>query len=73
MIRFLRLFRDRHRTAVFPQSSATPQQLLAFAVFAVGFAARPIGSVVLGIVGDRIGRCALLTLFIDQGSCWQTR
>ena len=48
----------------FPQSSATAQQLLAFAVFAVGFAARPIGSVVLGIVGDRIGRCALLTLSI---------
>jgi len=48
----------------FPQSSSTAQQLLAFAVFAIGFAARPIGSVALGIVGDRIGRRALLTVSI---------
>ena len=42
----------------------TAQQLLAFAVFAIGFFARPIGSLVLGMVGDRIGRRALLTLSI---------
>ncbi len=48
----------------FPQSSAGAQQLLAFAVFALGFCARPIGSLVLGRVGDRIGRRALLTLSI---------
>jgi MFS transporter, MHS family, proline/betaine transporter len=48
----------------FPQSSASAQQLLAFAVFAVGFFARPIGSLVLGMIGDRIGRRALLTLSI---------
>ena len=48
----------------FPQSSASAQQLLAFAVFAVGFFARPIGSLALGMVGDRIGRRALLTLSI---------
>ena len=48
----------------FPQSSATAQQLLAFAVFALGFCARPVGSLVLGLVGDRIGRRALLTLSI---------
>jgi MHS family proline/betaine transporter-like MFS transporter len=48
----------------FPQSSAGAQQLLAFAVFALGFGARPVGSVVLGRVGDRIGRRALLTLSI---------
>lgn len=48
----------------FPQSSATAQQLLAFAVFALGFFARPVGSLVLGTVGDRIGRKALLTLSI---------
>jgi MFS transporter, MHS family, proline/betaine transporter len=51
-------------TQFFPQSSATAQQLLAFAVFALGFAARPIGSVVLGLVGDRLGRRALLTVSI---------
>ena len=48
----------------FPQSSPTAQQLLAFAVFALGFCARPIGSLVLGVIGDRIGRRALLTLSI---------
>ncbi|HEX7485440.1 MAG TPA: MFS transporter [Vicinamibacterales bacterium] len=48
----------------FPQSSHTAQQLLAFAVFALGFVARPFGSLVLGQVGDRIGRRALLTLSI---------
>ncbi len=48
----------------FPQSSHTAQQLLAFAVFALGFVARPVGSIVLGRVGDRIGRRALLTLSI---------
>ncbi len=48
----------------FPQSSPTAQQLLAFAVFALGFGARPVGSLVLGAVGDRIGRRALLTLSI---------
>jgi MHS family proline/betaine transporter-like MFS transporter len=48
----------------FPQSSEAAQRLLAFAVFALGFGARPIGSLVLGVVGDRIGRRALLTLSI---------
>jgi MHS family proline/betaine transporter-like MFS transporter len=48
----------------FPQSSPTAQQLLAFAIFALGFFARPLGSLALGLVGDRIGRRALLTLSI---------
>jgi MHS family proline/betaine transporter-like MFS transporter len=48
----------------FPQSDPTAQHLLAFAVFAVGFGARPIGALVLGRVGDRIGRRALLMLSI---------
>src|SRR5712692_3462960 len=48
----------------FPQSSAGAQQLLAYAVFAIGFFARPIGGLVLGVIGDRIGRRALLTLSI---------
>ncbi len=48
----------------FPQSSHAAQQLLAFAVFALGFFARPVGALVLGMVGDRIGRRALLTLSI---------
>ncbi|HEX2689385.1 MAG TPA: MFS transporter [Kofleriaceae bacterium] len=48
----------------FPDSSASAQKLKAFAVFAIGFGGRPIGSIVLGRVGDRIGRRALLTLSI---------
>jgi MHS family proline/betaine transporter-like MFS transporter len=48
----------------FPNNDATAQQLLAFAVFALGFCARPIGSLVLGRVGDHIGRRALLTVSI---------
>jgi MFS transporter, MHS family, proline/betaine transporter len=48
----------------FPQSSPSAQHLLTFAVFAVGFGARPIGGLVLGRVGDRIGRRALLMVSI---------
>lgn len=48
----------------FPQSSHAAQQLSTFGVFALGFFARPLGSLVLGAVGDRIGRRALLTLSI---------
>src|SRR4026208_1744968 len=49
-------------TQFFPQSSPQAQLLLAFAVFAVGFASRPIGGLLLGRVGDRIGRRTLLIL-----------
>ena len=48
----------------FPQSEPAARQLLSLAVFALGFLARPVGSIVLGMVGDRIGRRALLTLSI---------
>ncbi|MBX3162773.1 MAG: MFS transporter [Deltaproteobacteria bacterium] len=40
------------------------RELIALAVFFIGFAARPIGGLVLGVVGDRIGRRALMTLSI---------
>jgi MHS family proline/betaine transporter-like MFS transporter len=53
----------------FPQSSPSAQLLLSFAVFAIGFGARPIGSLVLGMVGDRIGRRALLILSIALMGC----
>lgn len=48
----------------FPKSDPAVQTFLTFATFALGFFARPIGSLVLGRVGDRIGRRALLTLSI---------
>ena len=44
----------------FPSSSPLAGTLQAFAVFAVGFVARPIGAAVFGHYGDRIGRKATL-------------
>jgi MFS transporter, MHS family, proline/betaine transporter len=48
----------------FPGDDPAAEQIKAFAVFAVGFFARPAGSLILGAVGDRFGRRALLTLSI---------
>jgi MFS transporter, MHS family, proline/betaine transporter len=48
----------------FPDSSPGAQRLKAFAIFAIGFFGRPIGGLILGRFGDRIGRRALLTLSI---------
>ena len=44
----------------FPKSDPLTGTLEAFAVFAVGFAARPIGAAIFGHYGDRIGRKAML-------------
>lgn len=41
-------------------SSSVGATLASFATFAVGFAARPIGGIVLGHLGDRIGRKSVL-------------
>jgi MFS family permease len=40
----------------FPVGNETAATLLAFGTFAVGFVARPIGGVLFGHVGDRLGR-----------------
>jgi MFS family permease len=44
----------------FPGSSAYAGRLEAFATYAVGFAARPVGAALFGHWGDRIGRKATL-------------
>lgn len=44
----------------FPQEDPAAQHLLAFAVFALGFFTRPVGGLVLGAFGDRVGRKPLL-------------
>lgn len=44
----------------FPSSDPLTSTLQAFAVFAVGFIARPVGAAIFGHYGDRIGRKAAL-------------
>jgi metabolite-proton symporter len=46
----------------FPKSDPLTGTMLAFATYALGFAARPLGGLVFGHFGDRIGRKQLLML-----------
>src|SRR5262245_52961470 len=45
----------------FPSEDATSSLIAAFGVFAAGFLMRPLGGVVFGHLGDRVGRKAALT------------
>jgi hypothetical protein len=54
----------------FPVKSAAAQTLLAFMSFGIAFIARPIGAVVFGHFGDRVGRKAtLVASLLLMGSC----
>jgi MFS transporter, MHS family, shikimate and dehydroshikimate transport protein len=46
----------------FPEAEPSSGTLLALATYGVGFAARPLGGIVFGHFGDRIGRKAMLVL-----------
>src|SRR6478736_6453425 len=46
----------------FPESNPLVGTLQAFGVYAVGFAARPIGAAIFGHYGDRIGRKSTLVV-----------
>jgi metabolite-proton symporter len=46
----------------FPNAEPLIGTLLAFSTYAVGFAARPLGGIVFGHFGDRIGRKSMLVL-----------
>ena len=46
----------------FPSVSPTIGTLAAFATFGVGFAARPVGGIVIGHIGDRVGRKSMLVI-----------
>jgi MHS family shikimate/dehydroshikimate transporter-like MFS transporter len=48
----------------FPSSDPVVSTLAAFSVFAVGYIARPLGGIVFGHYGDRIGRRSMLVLSI---------
>ena len=48
----------------FPQGNPTLALLQTFAVFAVSFALRPLGGIVFGILGDRIGRKRVLSITV---------
>ncbi|UNS97683.1 MHS family MFS transporter [Streptomyces tubbatahanensis] len=49
-------------TLFFPDSDPLVGTLLSFLTYAVGFAARPVGALVFGHYGDRIGRKKLLVI-----------
>jgi MFS family permease len=40
----------------FPSTDPVVGTLLAFATFAIGFVARPVGGLIFGHIGDRVGR-----------------
>lgn len=46
----------------FPQDDPAVASLLALATFAVGFVARPLGGIILGNFGDRVGRKRILLI-----------
>lgn len=48
----------------FPSEDTTTGLLQTFAVFAVAFAARPLGGLVFGVLGDRIGRRRVLSITV---------
>lgn len=48
----------------FPANDETSATLSAFAVFAVGFLARPLGAAILGPLGDRYGRRLVLMISV---------
>ncbi|HEX2591004.1 MAG TPA: MFS transporter [Rhizomicrobium sp.] len=54
--------------AFFPANDKSVSLLLSLAVFGIGFITRPIGAIVLGSLGDRIGRKpAMLISFLMMG------
>jgi metabolite-proton symporter len=57
-------------TEFFPSKDPVTGELLAFATFAAGFLTRPIGGVIFGHLGDRLGRKPMLvvTMMIMGGA-----
>lgn len=54
----------------FPQTSPMVGTLMAFSTYAVGYVSRPLGGVIFGQLGDRLGRRTVLTLtLVLMGAC----
>ena len=53
-------------TLFYPSYDATTGMIASLATFAVGFVARPIGGIVFGHFGDRLGRKAMLVLSLTM-------
>lgn len=54
----------------FPRSDSSLQLIVSFGVFAIGYLMRPVGSLVLGPVGDLLGRrTMLISSVVVMGGC----
>jgi MHS family proline/betaine transporter-like MFS transporter len=54
----------------FPRSDSSLQLIVSFGVFAIGYLMRPVGSLVLGPVGDLLGRRSILiSSVVVMGGC----
>jgi nitrate/nitrite transporter NarK len=63
-LRDLRLLRRPDRPRLLPAENQVAQILAAFGIFAIGYLMRPLGGVVTGYIGDRLGRRAALTFSV---------
>ncbi|MGW0083109.1 MFS transporter [Streptomyces sp. NPDC003393] len=50
----------------FPSGNSVSETMSALAVFAVGFAARPLGAIIFGTLADRMGRRAIMLFSIGS-------
>ena len=50
----------------FPSDNPTVSIIAAFSAFAAGYFARPLGGVIFGWVGDKLGRKAVLTISVTM-------
>ena len=50
------------KQAFFPENNPTVGTIAALSTFAIGFVARPVGAVIFGHLGDRIGRKRVLSV-----------
>jgi len=54
----------------FPHTDSALQLVVSFAIFAIGYLMRPVGSLLLGPMGDRLGRrTMLITSVLMMGAC----